>query len=107
MAPAEVWISSLESGATYHGGKIDMALKALFRTDLFSDVKIDLRGGENRQAGRHDGDNALKNDASRARIQIGSRIRHAGDREIQQCERQQDIFLCSIHPGTLGALGTL
>jgi methenyltetrahydromethanopterin cyclohydrolase len=26
FAPAEVWISSLESGATYHGGKIDMAL---------------------------------------------------------------------------------
>jgi methenyltetrahydromethanopterin cyclohydrolase len=26
FAPAEVWISSLESGATYHGGGIDMAL---------------------------------------------------------------------------------
>ena len=26
FAPAEVWVSSLESGATYHGGKIDMAL---------------------------------------------------------------------------------
>jgi methenyltetrahydromethanopterin cyclohydrolase len=26
FAPAEVWISSLESGATYHGGAIDMAL---------------------------------------------------------------------------------
>ncbi|SAK73616.1 Methenyltetrahydromethanopterin cyclohydrolase [Caballeronia catudaia] len=26
FAPAEVWISSLESGATYHGGKVDRAL---------------------------------------------------------------------------------
>jgi methenyltetrahydromethanopterin cyclohydrolase len=26
FAPAEVWVSSLESGTTYHGGKIDMAL---------------------------------------------------------------------------------
>jgi methenyltetrahydromethanopterin cyclohydrolase len=26
FAPAEVWISSLESGTTYHGGAIDMAL---------------------------------------------------------------------------------
>ncbi len=26
FAPAEVWISSLESGNTYHGGKIDRAL---------------------------------------------------------------------------------
>ncbi|TDN69381.1 methenyltetrahydromethanopterin cyclohydrolase [Paraburkholderia sp. BL10I2N1] len=26
FAPAEVWISSLESGATYHGGKVDAAL---------------------------------------------------------------------------------
>ncbi|SAL87935.1 Methenyltetrahydromethanopterin cyclohydrolase [Caballeronia arvi] len=26
FAPAEVWVSSLESGATYHGGKVDRAL---------------------------------------------------------------------------------
>jgi methenyltetrahydromethanopterin cyclohydrolase len=26
FAPAEVWVSSLESGMTYHGGRIDMAL---------------------------------------------------------------------------------
>ncbi len=26
FAPAEVWVSSLESGATYHGGKVDQAL---------------------------------------------------------------------------------
>jgi methenyltetrahydromethanopterin cyclohydrolase len=26
FAPAEVWVSSLESGATYHGGKVDEAL---------------------------------------------------------------------------------
>jgi methenyltetrahydromethanopterin cyclohydrolase len=26
FAPAEVWVSSLESGATYHGGKLDTAL---------------------------------------------------------------------------------
>jgi methenyltetrahydromethanopterin cyclohydrolase len=26
FAPAEVWVSSLESGTTYHGGRIDMAL---------------------------------------------------------------------------------
>jgi methenyltetrahydromethanopterin cyclohydrolase len=26
FAPAEVWVSSLESGATYHGGKVDKAL---------------------------------------------------------------------------------
>jgi methenyltetrahydromethanopterin cyclohydrolase len=26
FAPAEVWVSSLESGSTYHGGAIDMAL---------------------------------------------------------------------------------
>lgn len=26
FAPAEVWVSSLESGATYHGGKLDRAL---------------------------------------------------------------------------------
>ncbi|MDR5746690.1 methenyltetrahydromethanopterin cyclohydrolase [Caballeronia sp. LZ029] len=26
FAPAEVWVSSLESGATYHGGKVDNAL---------------------------------------------------------------------------------
>jgi methenyltetrahydromethanopterin cyclohydrolase len=26
FAPAEVWVSSLESGATYHGGRIDRAL---------------------------------------------------------------------------------
>ena len=26
FAPAEVWVSSLESGATYHGGAIDMPL---------------------------------------------------------------------------------
>jgi hypothetical protein len=64
-------------------------------------------GGENGEAGRHKSDNALKNDASRAWIQIGSRIRHASDREIRQCERQQDIFLCSIHRQTLGAVGAL
>jgi hypothetical protein len=56
---------------------------------LFLDVAVEqaleetydvfLGGGENRQAGRHSRDNALKNDASRARIQIGSRIRHAGE----------------------------
>jgi methenyltetrahydromethanopterin cyclohydrolase len=26
FAPAEVWVSSLESGATWHGGRIDDAL---------------------------------------------------------------------------------
>jgi len=26
FAPAEVWVSSLESGLTYHGGELDMAL---------------------------------------------------------------------------------
>jgi methenyltetrahydromethanopterin cyclohydrolase len=26
FAPAEVWVSSLESGVTYHGGALDMAL---------------------------------------------------------------------------------
>ncbi len=26
FAPAEVWVSSLESGATYHGGRVDAAL---------------------------------------------------------------------------------
>jgi methenyltetrahydromethanopterin cyclohydrolase len=26
FAPAEVWVSSLESGATYHGGRLDAGL---------------------------------------------------------------------------------
>ena len=33
-------------GDTVDAAKIDAALKALFRTDLFSDVKIDLRGND-------------------------------------------------------------
>jgi outer membrane protein insertion porin family len=33
-------------GQTVDAATIDLALKALFRTDLFSDVKIDLKGGD-------------------------------------------------------------
>ena len=33
-------------GDTVDSAKIDVALKALFRTDLFSDVKIDLQGSD-------------------------------------------------------------
>jgi outer membrane protein insertion porin family len=34
----------IQTGDTVDSAKIDVALKALFRTDLFSDVKIDLQG---------------------------------------------------------------
>jgi len=34
------------TGETVDPAKIDLALKALFRTDLFSDVKIDFRNGD-------------------------------------------------------------
>jgi len=34
----------IQTGETVDAAKIDSALKALFRTDLFSDVKIDLQG---------------------------------------------------------------
>ena len=36
----------LAIGDTVDSAKIDVALKALFRTDLFSDVKIDLQGSD-------------------------------------------------------------
>jgi outer membrane protein insertion porin family len=36
----------IQPGDTIDPAKIDLALKALFRTDLFSDVKIDLQGGD-------------------------------------------------------------
>jgi methenyltetrahydromethanopterin cyclohydrolase len=36
FAPAEVWVSSLESGATYRGGRLDGALlHALWQGDAF------------------------------------------------------------------------
>ena len=34
----------LQAGETVDAAKVDAALKALFRTDLFSDVKIDMQG---------------------------------------------------------------
>ena len=34
----------IQIGDTVDPAKIDLALKALFRTDLFADVKIDLQG---------------------------------------------------------------
>ena len=34
----------LQTGQTVDAAKVDAALKALFRTDLFSDVKIDMQG---------------------------------------------------------------
>ncbi|RAK61125.1 outer membrane protein assembly factor BamA [Phenylobacterium hankyongense] len=36
----------IQPGETVDSSKIDLALKTLFRTDLFSDVKIDFQGGD-------------------------------------------------------------
>ena len=36
----------VQTGEIVNSAKIDLALKALFRTDLFSDVKIDFRNGD-------------------------------------------------------------
>ncbi len=36
----------VQPGETMDPAKADLALKALFRTDLFSDVKVDLQGGD-------------------------------------------------------------
>ena len=36
----------IQAGYTIDSSRIDLALKALFRTDLFSDVKIDFQEGE-------------------------------------------------------------
>ncbi|MBA3811172.1 MAG: outer membrane protein assembly factor BamA [Caulobacteraceae bacterium] len=36
----------IQAGDTVDPAKIDVALKALFRTDLFADVKLDLQGGD-------------------------------------------------------------
>jgi hypothetical protein len=54
-------------------------------------------GCENGKARCHYGNDALEQDAAAARIKIGSRIRHAGDREIQQRETEQEIFHGAIH----------
>jgi len=54
-------------------------------------------GCENGKAGCHYGNDALKQDAAAARIEIRSRIRHTGDREIQQRETEQQIFYGAIH----------
>jgi hypothetical protein len=56
------------------------------------------RGCENGEAGCHHGNDALKQDASAARIEIRSRIRHAGDCEIHQRETKQEILHGAIHP---------
>ena len=36
----------VQTGEAVDSAKIDLALKALFRTDLFSDVKIDFQNGD-------------------------------------------------------------
>jgi outer membrane protein insertion porin family len=36
----------VQPGETLDAAKADLALKALFRTDLFADVKVDLQGGD-------------------------------------------------------------
>ncbi|MBV8593249.1 MAG: outer membrane protein assembly factor BamA, partial [Caulobacteraceae bacterium] len=72
----------ISAGDTVDAARIDAALKALFRTDLFSDVKIDLQGGdlivrvvENPIINRvlFEGNSNLKEDKLKDEIQIRPR----------------------------------
>lgn len=48
----------------------------------------------------YNSDNALKNDASGAWIEIGRSVRHACNGEIAQQKDQQSVFSSSIHRAT-------
>ena len=90
-----------EPGDAFDGDRIDLSLKTLFATGLFSDISIDRRGddivvrvAENPVVNRiiFEGNKALKEEKLREEIQISARSPFTAARVTQDVNRILDMY---------------